>query len=210
MFKKSFFILVLFLKALVLLAQHQSPLKQFCKVSCAEKKWILCHPFIAKTSWKITRLAIETSDSLNNIKALDSDPNGGQIDAFRHAFWMALLTLEIGEKNALKLGKAHEKGNYRNFKKHRLEDSALPDKASGEMDLWNNKIGAGIAASQIKISISDLRDTIIKYIEGGKMKIIVKNCQKKALDGEGNPLPLDQINKWDNGKCLVKSDSICK
>ena len=45
---------------------------------------------------------------------LDKDPSGGQVDAFRHAYWMARLNEEIGKNAAKSLGKAHEKENYWN------------------------------------------------------------------------------------------------
>lgn len=204
--KKRLFTLVLLLFTGVLFGQKLSIIKQFRKISCPEKMWILKHPFCAKKAYKLTRLALVTVDSLMAAKALDSDANGGQIDAFRHAFWMALLSAKIGEKRAINFGKAHEKGNYRDFKKGKLEDGALPDSTSCEMDLWNNSIGAAIGANNKNISAFSLRDTVIAYILKGEMKIILKDSNKKALDCSGNPIKIENTKRWNLGKCLVRSD----
>ena len=47
--------------------------------------------------------------------SIGDDNNGGALDAFKHAFWMARLTQGIGHRASLSLGKAHEKGNYKAF-----------------------------------------------------------------------------------------------
>jgi len=44
---------------------------------------------------------------------LDGDASGGQVDAFRHAYWMARLHQEIGKRAAFSLGKSHEKENWK-------------------------------------------------------------------------------------------------
>ena len=66
------------------------------------------------------------------------------MDAFRHAYWMARLTQSIGRKKALKLGEAHELGNYQDYLSGKVEEVHLPDSMSSVMDRWNNRLGAGI------------------------------------------------------------------
>ena len=50
----------------------------------------------------------------------------------------------LNPHKAYRLGKAHEKGNYLDYKKHRLEEGSIPDKISSDMDLCNNLKGIEI------------------------------------------------------------------
>ena len=114
-------------------------------VSYPEKRWAVFHPFIAKKSYILTKEALYVADSIKNSSTLDGDIAGGQVDAFKHAYWMALLSQHIKGRKALKLGKAHEKGNYKSFKKSiRKGFPTSNDKRSSEMDLWNNQKGIQI------------------------------------------------------------------
>ena len=103
---------------------------------------MLLHPFVAKRAYDCTKYVVAAVDSLKRAGTIGTDHNGGSLDAFRHAYWMANLSSAIGSRKALKLGKAHEKGNYLEYKRHRLEDSILPDSVSCAMDLANNRVGA--------------------------------------------------------------------
>lgn len=204
--KKNIFIILLLLHV-SLNAQHTSSLKLFRKLSRPEKCWAIKHPFVAMKAWNISQYILKVTDSVAKIKTLDGDKNGGQVDAFRHAYWMATLAQQIGWRKALKLGRAHEKANYIDYKKHRLEDGAHPDKANGDMDLYNNKIGIKIGKENKNISEVELQVLVIDAIIGGQMKIIKKDSLGNFLDEKNNFIPTDSLNGiWDNGKCLVKSN----
>src|SRR5258705_12173330 len=82
---------------------------EFKKLSCAEKHWVFFHPFIAKKAFRLTQQARAASKEMLRSPLLDGDFNGGQVDAFRHAYWMALLTQHMCWRKARWLGKAHEK-----------------------------------------------------------------------------------------------------
>ena len=73
---------------------------------------MLFHPFKATKALEISKEVNRISDSIKKTNLLDGDASGGQVDAFRHAYWMARLKQEIGESAARSLGKAHEKENY--------------------------------------------------------------------------------------------------
>ncbi|MFZ4411535.1 MAG: DUF6973 domain-containing protein [Bacteroidales bacterium] len=179
---------------------------QYKKLSCPEKAWVVQHVFVAKKAWKITQFVRIQTDSIQKTTKLDKDDNGGQVDAFRHAFWMALLSQKINWRKAYRLGKAHEKGNYLDFKKHRMEEGSLPDKISSDMDLWNNEIGLQIGKTYPCISADSLQSIVIEQILMGKMKIIKKNKVGLFLDAEGNIIENNQIKgKWENTKVLVNS-----
>ncbi|MBP7497959.1 MAG: hypothetical protein KA792_09880 [Bacteroidales bacterium] len=188
-------------------AQKLKIFKSYARLSRPEKCWVIKHPFIAKRVLKLSLYARQQTDSLKHIKYLDADDNGGQLDAFRHSYWMALLAQKISCRKALALGKAHEKGNYLDFKHKRLEDGTLPDKISSEMDLCNNKEGVCIGRFYGIADKFKLRDIVIDSLKAGKMKIIKKNISGGFLDKDNNIIPLDSLTmRWINAKCLVNSD----
>ena len=107
----------------------------FSSLSSPEKWWVVCHPFKAKKALEVSLRALLVTDSIKKTNTIGVDINGGKLDAFKHTFWMANLSHHIGEKASLKLGEAHEKGNYRSFLRGHPEDGFLPDKVSSYMDL---------------------------------------------------------------------------
>lgn len=185
---------------------QEAKIQQFKKLSCPEKWWVLGHPFVAKKALKISEYARAITKEVKENKLLKGEGNGDQLDAFRHTFWMANLTLEIGGRGAKKLGNAHEKGNYKDFKKHQLEDGVLPDKINSEMDLYNNDVGIAIGK---QTSSFELKNIVIELVLQGNCKIIKKNKNGDFLDCEGNIIPAENLKgKWENEKCLVSSNEV--
>lgn len=92
-----------------------------------------------------------------------SGPNGGQEDglgdAYRHAYWNALMTREFGADWAKKFSDAHE---------------AVPDnpKSKAFMDLWNNQIGIKVAQENPGLSKQELANKIAEAVRNGEMVII--------------------------------------
>lgn len=185
----------------------QSSFSQFKKLSRPEKFWTLSHPFIAKKAFLITKKVSLVVDSIKRIGIIGSDNNGGKLDAFKHAYWMSSLTNKIGRKKALRLGKAHEKGNYLQYKKHLLEDSILPDSVSSEMDLRNNEKGINsIGRCHFKITEKELQDLILLKLDAGELYVIKKDAQGNFLTCDGAVIPKkDWLGKWGIPKCLVSS-----
>ncbi|WP_299668446.1 hypothetical protein [uncultured Polaribacter sp.] len=185
----------------------QSDFKNFLKLSGPIKRWVLFHPFKAKTSLKISNETNKVADSIRNTNLLDGDAAGGQVDAFRHAYWMARLRQEIGKSSAKSLGKAHEKDNYITYKKLKLEDGFVPDEISSEMDLHNNDEGLKLIKRRSKTPRNSLIYKIINAIKQGKMKIIKKDKKGNFLTCEGKIIPKKELKgKWKNNKCLVASN----
>ena len=191
---------------------QSSAFSSFWKLSYPEKWWVFTHPFVASGAFKITTEARKESDSLMAILALDSDPYGGQIDAFRHAYWMARLAQTMKWKKAIRLGKAHEKANKISFKKNRFdEEGLLPDSVSTTMDLFNNEVGVAIGCNFKFVSKQQIRDKVIQEIKSGRMRIILKNKQGNELKCDGKVLDKNEFaGKWSIPKCLVNSDSSLK
>ena len=183
--------------------------KSFSKLSKPEKSWVIFHPFKAKKAYLISLEAESTKDSISNSGIVGSDNNGGQLDAFKHSYWMTRLTQGIGKRAAYSLGEAHEKGNYQSFKEKRLEDGFLPDKPSSEMDLHNNRIGVTIGSHYNKTSKNKIIKVIIDSLRQGKMQVLLKDKEGYFLDCDKKRIPLDSLKgKWNTKKCLVPSNKI--
>ena len=117
---------------------------------------------------------------------------------------MANLTLTIGSNKAKSLGNAHEKGNYKDYKKRKLEDGVIPDKVSSEMDYFNNNVGINIGEMTTDF---DLKGHVVEVVKEGRCKIIKTDSSSNFLDIEGNIIPPEILKgKWENEKCLVNSN----
>ncbi|WP_405610591.1 DUF6973 domain-containing protein [Polaribacter sp. Asnod1-A03] len=185
----------------------QSNFKKFLKLSCPLKTWVIFHPFKAKRALEISDETKKVADSIAKTNLLDGDISGGRVDAFRHAYWMATLQQKLGKRAALSLGKAHEKDNYKTYKKRKLEEGVLPDKISSEMDLYNNNIGVKLSTKGDLISKNNLISKIVKAIKDGKMKIIKKDKNGNFLTCKDQLISKDSLKgKWENNKCLVLSN----
>ena len=182
---------------------QESNLKKFSRLSGPEKCWVIFHPFVAKKALKISVKTREITKEIQQKNILKGNGNGGQIDAFRHTFWMATLAQEIGARRARSLGGKHEKGNYKDYKKRRLEDGVIPDKISSDMDLFNNEVGIEIG---LKSDNLDIEKKVVKTVLRGECKIIKKDAYDNFLTCDGNYISLEILKgKWENNKCLVWS-----
>jgi len=200
----KFLLILVFLFMFLGLVAQESKMKKFKHLSAPEKCWVILHPFVAKKALLITEEARKVTKDIKQEKLLKGNGNSGQIDAFRHTYWMALLTQQIGWRRAKSLGKAHEKGNYRDFKKHKKEDGVVPDKISSDMDFFNNNVGILIGKMTTDL---DLKGVVVEAVKDGKCKIIKIDTNGFFLDVEGNIIPKEELKgKWENDKCLVNSN----
>ncbi len=207
---KNYLVILLFLlngAALV----GQSSNNAFRKLACSEKKWVLAHPFIAVKAFNCAVRSRFVTDSLEKNQLL-KDGNGGQLDAFRHAYWMAMLTVQFSAKKAIRLGKVHEQGNYSDWKKGIQEDGFRADSMMCEMDLKNNLVGVELGTSfrkdtsKIKLSLTE---QVLAAVRSGKLTIIKKNNVGQWLDEAGRIIDLKQYGKqWFIPKVLVRSDYV--
>lgn len=177
-------------------------------VSCPEKWWAITHPCRAKKAYRITLQSLATTDSLRQSGNFTGPKASERLDAFKHGYWMVCLAATIGSRKAEKLGRAHEKGNYRAFKKgQRKGVSGYHDKASSEMDLWNNAIGIMIASENPGATAETVTEKVMEAIYAGRMRIIRKNEQGDYLNAQGLVIDPDGMQgAWDNGKVLVPSN----
>lgn len=198
-------------KILIFLIIMSFPVKHYAQsiknMHISEIWWTASHPFIAKKAYNISKQARDIANSHISDTTLDGDYNGGMVDAFRHTLWMALLVQDIKPQAAYKLGLAHEKGNYKDYKKKTLEEGSLPDSVSCAMDLKNNSIGLDIGQQYMGVDKDTLIQVVKSHVRRGKCWKIKKNSLGYFLDENDNVIP-DTLwkGKWISPKVLVPSN----
>ncbi len=202
MFKSYFFILI----SLILLPY--SAFSQWKQLSKPEKKWAVWHPFAALKVKRISTTCYQIYNSPSIRKQLDTFSNGGQLDAFRHCFFMAAFSQKIITKKIRKLGLAHEKANYFHFLNNIKEDGELPDSIGTVMDLFNNELGFKYSQQHPKVELNQLALQIMQLIKTGEASIVKRNSMGIFLSCDDVPLQSENLNQWKNEKCLVKSDYV--
>lgn len=180
----------------------------FSALSSPEKWWVIWHPFKAKKALDASLKTLAVTDSIKKEGLIGTDLSGGQLDAFKHTYWMMLLSKRIGPKAAASLGKAHEKGNYKTFKTGGKEDGYLPDKAASDMDLHNNKAGIDIYNQNVQASEHAMIELVLDALYQGKLRMIKKegsnflNCEGHVIESS------DLIGTWENEKCLIPTSDL--
>lgn len=187
----------------------QGKVAQFFDLSFPEKKWVLAHPLKAKKALLYTDLAKDVADSLKGSKVLDKDMNGGQLDAFRHAYWMALMAKTFSFDAAMKMGEAHEKSNKAMFYKLTTNENRMMDKAACKMDLMNNLLGYQFAKNNPQLNDVQLINELINEAQRGGLVILKKHHSGQYLDEFGCIIPESEwLNKWQNNKVVIASNFI--
>ena len=126
-----------------------------------ETKLFNAHPYQGTQVLYYGSVAKSTTESLYQSSTLYL----GNGDAFRHGYWNALMSKFLGQSVAKTWSDAHE--TY----------SSGIDK---EMDLYNNGVGYRLgqyvsSGSSASVTMSGLRNAVIKYVNNGWMKRIVNN-----------------------------------
>ncbi|MCW3105266.1 MAG: hypothetical protein JWO09_3706 [Bacteroidetes bacterium] len=182
----------------------QSALHKFRKLSRPEKCWVLAHPFRAKKAMRITAEVLAVVDTVKSSGIIGTDIAGGKLDAFKHAYWMASLSCGIGRKQAKKLGMAHEKGNYLQYKKRELEDSILPDSVSCLMDKKNNEAGLSAVRINPVSPLGNIKIMLLKKAEAGYLYTIKKDAKGNYVRCDDSPIDMNEWQgKWNIPKCLI-------
>lgn len=178
------------------------------KRSLPEWLWAAGHPFASFKVNKLSKECYKIYHTNNSIKAeLDNFSNGGKLDAFRHAFFMAVFSQKIKVKKLRKLGKAHEKGNYKQFLRSKVEDGEVPDSLSSVMDFKNNELGFVTGSENKKLSLEELRVLVINKIKAGEAVIMQRKkngiyltCSEEIINND------EYKGKWSIPKCLIPSN----
>ena len=193
---KSTLLLIAFLGSMY----GQKPFKE-------ELFWSIWHPIAAFKVKKLYSKAYEIYNHPNTKIELDNYNNGGKLDAFRHVYFMSVLSQKIKVKKLRKLGIAHEKGNYRQFKNHQNEEGERPDSLGNVMDLINNELGFKIGSENKKNSLGELKEIVITEIKNGKSVIIKRNKHGMYVECDNKIIDMQLYKgKWFVPKCLVPSN----
>ncbi len=190
----------------ILIVLNITAQNKFSQISRPEKIWVLMHPFSSKKAFTITKNVLIIVDSIKAIGIIGCDINGGKLDAFKHAYWMANLSKSIGNKKAKSLGIAHEKGNKLQFKKQKTEDRILPDSISCEMDLFNNIQGIEIGTNSQNMNLKEMQLATLDTLKNGKLRVLKKDNNGNYLTSQNTLINLnDWFGKWNIPKCLEPS-----
>ena len=168
--------------------------------------WGICHPFIVTKVQRISKRSMFVTDSIGKMKVL-KDKSGGDLDAFKHSFWMASLAQEIKEKKARRIGIIHEKVNYHQYKKALRKGKCVQDSTASLMDLKNNEVGISIGVKNKNTQESELIKKLIFAVENSELFVVNKDKNGNYLDCFGKIIINDEC-KWNKGRCLVKSGNI--
>jgi hypothetical protein len=201
MFKK-----IVFLICIVL--QSVSGISQTPSLSVYEKRWALRHPVAALRIKNISRLLLPLYLDTLARERLDRYASGGQLDAFRHVFYMAAFAQKIDVDKLRELGWAHEKANYEQFKRGGQEEGELPDSLGSVMDLANNELGFKIGARYKEASLTELRSLVVQAVWEGKATILLRNNRGKYVDCWGREIPEEELRRWNTPKCPGSSSII--
>lgn len=178
--------------------------KIFFKINTKDKLWIITKPI---SSLKVKKITNEVNSILikkSNSKFLDQDPQGGQIDAFRHILLLYKLSSEIGIEKARRFGNIYESYNKKVFKS---TSNSGYDYASEIMDKFNNELGIYLFLKMDKISDIQIIDEIEKQIIEGNARKISKDGKGRSVGKDFNIIE-DSIWKkeWYNQRVLIQTN----
>src|ERR1041384_6063170 len=94
---------------------------QINRIGRAEVGWAVIHPVAAIRVLRIHRACNQYYKKSVLRSRLDTVENGGKADAYRHVFFMSAFAQKIRIKKLRKLGEAHERTNYRQFVRGKME-----------------------------------------------------------------------------------------
>ncbi|WP_234812109.1 DUF4226 domain-containing protein [Mycolicibacter longobardus] len=96
-----------------------------------------------------------------------NDTADNHTDAFRHAYWNALMTQRFGENWTRDFATAHER---------------LPDNhaAAEAMDLYNNEVGREIATANPRATPAQLADLVQQAVDRGDTVVVAPGGEKLA------------------------------
>lgn len=169
----------------------------FFKLSAPEKWWVLTHLYQAPKAWTLTITARKETKTLRNTSGFANDTEKGALNAFEHAYWMAMLSSSLGTETAYAIGKAHEKGD---LVKKGLKPFSHVD-IDYKMDTWNNKVGISIGANNEISNRALLKQSVMDSLCNGKL-MIIKKCKLDSLIGN------KMNNKGQDKNFQVLGDSI--
>jgi hypothetical protein len=124
--------------------------------------------------------------------------NDGHRDAFRHAYWNALMTKEYGENWTRSFATAHEGG---------------PNNPANReaMDLYNNEIGRSIGAANRNATPEQLANLVEQALNQGKLVVVDRSgnleWSDRVVRGEHGLAPSGPLAPQINTPGVVSTDT---
>ena len=197
---KRTLIFILFFSPLFIFSQNKRV------ASGEEKKWALFHPIAALKINAIYKKCISYYEDTKKENSLDRFESGGKLDAFRHIFFMSAFAQKIKIRKIRKLGRAHERGNYKHFLKNIEEQGEFPDSLASVMDLFNNEVGFKLGSENKKLNLKEVKSLVVTELKKGRGL-----CFKRNMNGQyvncNNEIVIKEnyLRKWFIPKCLIKT-----
>ncbi len=174
------------------------------KTSCYEFWWSMAHPFAAMKVKKTYKKVYPLFNDPALGSQLDTFSVNGKLDAFRHVFYMAAFAQKVKAKKLVKLGKAHEKTNYLQFKRDPERKTHQQDSVSCDMDLKNNMIGIQLGSSNKKASLEELKAKAIELVQSNNAHYILRDRKGKYIDCNNATINIQDYNgKWYIPLCMT-------
>jgi hypothetical protein len=117
-----------------------------------EREFILANPFSVGTIQDDVNKALAEAQ-----RRYPGTVHNGEGDAFRHCYWSALLTRDVGAANAKAFTDAHE-------------DKAGNPAGEKAMDLHNNGVGIDVGKANPKASDSVMADRCADMLKMGRLQ----------------------------------------
>lgn len=135
--------------------------RAFLELNSVEKYLCVTSPLKCAKMYSCSTKALSTAPTYFKDGCTD-----GRCDAFRHAYWNALMVRRIDYNFARDFAAAHEYGDPR----------SRPQDLDRQMDSYNNSWGQSIGQSYTtsKYTDSQVEGVVKSYVTGGKL-VIIKN-----------------------------------
>lgn len=131
----------------------------------------------AADAYGIYKTAIHDAENVFNGKGVTD----GHSDAFRHAYWNAMLSDRFGEQWAASYTTAYE----------RVPEGPDSHATAEAMDLHNNEVGRRIFAQNPDADSSELKQLVKQAVENGEMVVV---------NAEGRLVRSDEVDLGETGR----------
>jgi len=139
-------------------------------LSPAEKKFVKENTGIALLFYTAAQKA-----SAEALRRYPKEGHNGRGDAFRHAYWSALMTRNAGLQAAKKFGYAHEAvppGDGRHSVIVGKGSTLTQPRAEREMDEFNNAVGRSIGVQNSAATDEHLAVLVDQALKTGRLRIL--------------------------------------
>lgn len=185
-----------FLTLMLLITFESSGAKLNSSFGRAEYFWALTHPLKISKAIEISKIVEVIVDSIER-DSVFSGRSGGNLDAFKHCLWSAMMSNEIGEKSARKLCYAHERTNKRDF----IKGKATSSYEHSLMDSLNNNIGLALPLSRKSLSQARMIEETVRLVKSGILYRLKSDGSDNYMDCNGNIITI--TDQWQRNICLI-------